>query len=52
MVCISVSESVQKPEGTDGDKKVIGSNRRKWKVCTRPKKSFLFRVLINLTALF
>lgn len=52
MVCISVPGSVQKPEGIDWDKKkVISSNGRKWKVCTRPKKSFLLKVFINLTAL-
>lgn len=38
MVCISVSGSVQKPEGTNWDKKVVGSDWRKWKVCIRPKK--------------
>lgn len=36
MVCISVPGSVQKPEGTDWDKKVIGLNGRKWKLWTRP----------------
>lgn len=51
MVCISVPGSVQKPEGTDGDKK---SDRLKWKKMKslyKTKKSFPLKVFINLTAL-
>ena len=46
-VCISVPESVQKPEGTGWEKKVIGSDGRKWKVCTRPKKPSRWEYLLS-----
>lgn len=47
MVCISAPGSVQMPEGTDWDKKVIGSDGRKCKVCTRPKKASRWEHLLT-----